>query len=259
MAIRKALSLLLALIPAAAPAHDFWLGLDRHRIQPGSPVVVSFMVGEAAAGEPWSYRPERAVAFRSVGPAGVRDHLAQLTGQGSRLSLMEPGTHVLAFETTPALSILPPERFDPYVESEGLTAVAAHRRTRAPRPGRELYARRAKAIVQTGDQLTAHALQPVGMSLELVPLSHPLAARDGPLGFTVLYRGKPLAGAKVECIRLDRPAQVQKLKSDANGRASCTIPAEGRWLVGSIWSVPIADTRQADYDTLFTSLTFGFD
>ena len=255
----KRLSLVLALLPASASAHDFWLSLDRYRIAPGGAVAASFLVGEASAAEPWTYRPERVVSLRSMGPEGLRDHSAELTGQGSHLRFSDSGTHVLAFETTPALSVLPPERFAPYVADEKLTLVAAHRLTRMATPGRELYARRAKAVIQVGSILSDAPLRPLGLSLELIPVTHPLAPRTGPLTFTLLYRGKPLGGAKVECIRLDRPMPVQQRTSDAEGRSSCAIPSEGRWLIGSIWSVPIADTRQADYDTLFTSLTFGYD
>jgi hypothetical protein len=75
----------------------------------------------------------------------------------------------------------------------------------------------------------------------------------------VFFHGAPLVGATVHLIRLDRPADPAVTSvTDALGRTSFDLPREGRWLVGAIWSEVLSDKTRADYDTTFSSLTFGF-
>ena len=46
--------------------------------------------------------------------------------------------------------------------------------------------------------------------------------------------------------------------SDAAGRASFAVPRTGTWLINVIWTKPIKGNPKADFDTTFSSLTFGY-
>lgn len=258
---------LLATTSQPASAHDFWIGLDHWHLPADGPVKADFRVGTAAEPERWQLRPERVVAFRTFAPdRTVEDRAALLIASEPQqwydaiLPFPGAGTHVLAFETTPVVSDLEAEAFDDYVAHEGLSTVAAHRAAlKTPGTnGRELYARRAKALVQIGTTCSAQAQQPIGLSLEIVPLANPHCPQGDALPVEVRFRGKPLAGALVRMESLSSPDGEIEQRTDGTGRAAFPMPKSGNWKISLVWSVPIEDNAQADYDTLFSSLTFGF-
>ena len=264
----RRLAALVVLVTASQPAqaHDFWISLDQWHLPGDGPVNADFRVGTGAEPERWRLRPERVVAFRTISPdLSVADRTATLVSPETQkwydaiVPLSGAGTHLLMFETTPAVSDLEAQAFDDYVAHEGLSAVAAHRAAlKTPGTnGRELYARRAKALVQLGSVCSDQVLQPVGLSLEIVPLVNPHCATQDSLPVEVRFRGKPLPGALVRMESLSDPAGEVELRTDASGRAAFAMPRQGNWKISLVWSVPIEDNVQADYDTLFSSLTFG--
>lgn len=265
---RAILATLAALaVPAAAAAHTFWLQPALHTAKPGGEVTVDFRVGDAGEESDWALHWERVAALRLYGPNGVIDQLAavqpstpQTPGVARFAAPAAEGTYVLGFESTPSYSSLAAPEFNAYVAHEGLTAVAAHRQAAGTSgtPGTELYARRAKALLQVGTGQTGNVTQPIGQLLEIVPLANPFALREGdPLPVQVLWRGQPLEGAT---LTVERPyageSKREVLKTDAQGRATFTLRHGSRYLVYTVWSVPGPNDRRADYQTIFASLTF---
>ncbi|WP_231639351.1 DUF4198 domain-containing protein [Sphingomonas profundi] len=260
------MTIMLGLLAMPAAAHDFWIDLPRYRQESGRPFAIAFLIGDAGASEPWETRWRRIVSLRSYGPAGVADQQAGIretagtTGGGASVTLGEAGTHVIAFESQQAENDISAAEFNAYAAHEGLApAIAwreAHGQTKAR--GRELYARRAKALVQIGGTPTDDATRRIGQTLEIVPERNPyaLAPRD-PLVVRVYYHGVPLAGASVVLERLDgQHAHGTPVISDAAGRVAFPPPGPGRWRVGTVWTQPIEHPR-AEFDTIFASLTFG--
>lgn len=174
------------------------------------------------------------------------------------------GLHVVSLVSTNAYSDLPSIRFNDYIRVEGLSP-AIDARTRAGTTsanGRELYSRRAKALVQVGPASPADdaiATRPLGLTLEIVPLRNPYSlGADHILPVRILYAGRPLPGALVKLTNLefdDKP--LRTVRSDAAGRASFEVPQVGSWLVNVIWTRPVISPK-ADYHTVFSSLTFGY-
>lgn len=269
MTARLALAVAGLLLAAAQPAqaHDFWISLDDWHLPQDGEVKADMRVGTGAEPERWKLRPERVVAFRTIAPdRTITDRTAllvpseKLEWYDAIVPVSGAGTHILMFETTPATSDLEAKAFDEYVAHEGLSAVAAHRAA-LPKPGtngRELYARRAKALVQIGSTCSPQALQPLGLSLEIVPLVNPHCAAQDTLPVEVRFRGEPLAGALVRMESLSSPAGEIEQRTDASGRASFAMPKTGNWKISLVWSVPIEGNDLAEYDTLFSSLSFGF-
>jgi len=253
---------------AGAAAHDFWLQPTSFWAAPGAPTPLTLQVGHGPARQRSPIPAARVVTFRSIGPAGATDRKTDLSLGGRQadamLSFPTPGTHVLVFETNYAESNLPALRFNDYLAAEGLTeALRFRQRTgSSDEPGREIYTRNAKALVQVGSsgarrqpQVTA----PVGLTLEIVPEVNPYALTPGAsLPIRVLYEGRPLPGALVKLTDLsadERPVETHL--SDGAGRAVFRPPHPGTWLLNVIWSKPLANNRRADFATVFSSLTFG--
>ena len=205
--------------------------------------------------------------MQSYGPDGVLDQKNAIHPSSEKdgdFSFEKPGVYVLAFQSNYAESVLPAIRYNDYIKVEGLTpAIALRARTRTnDKPGREIYSRRAKALVQVGspDSPQPWVTKPVGLSLEIVPDKNPYAlAANEELPVHVLYQGRPLAGALVKLTNLEfdvRPVAMRV--SDAQGRAAFSFPRTGTWLINVIWTKPIPGDSRADFDTTFSSLTFGY-
>jgi uncharacterized GH25 family protein len=248
-----------------ASAHDFWVQPQRFWVAPSDPVATSVQVGHGGRRAAWPVKVARVLDFRSVGPEGASDHRHRLRQGGTEVPLSFPlaGTYVLAMQTNHADSVLPGPRFNAYLEEEGLTpALELRRRTgRTQTPGRELYSRRAKALVQvgplTGSQL--HVTRPLGLTLEIVPERNPYALKTGEaLPVRVVFEGEPLAGALVKFTDLSADAEpVAQQRTDGAGRTTFKAPGSGEWLLSVVWTKPVKHPK-ADFDTTFASLTFGF-
>lgn len=257
------------LVSLPASAHDFWLQPSRFWSSPGRVVPLVMLVGHGAARKRSSIGLDRVNLFRASGPDGSTDRKGDLTlGQGgadASLTFASPGTYVVFFSTTNVPSELPALRFNDYARAEGLTLVTRHRTAQATgnTPGRELYSRRGKALVQIGlpsKRTQPHVTVPVGLGLEIVPLVNPYqigSATSMPV--QIFYQGRPLAGALVKLTNLGADAQpVESFRTDANGRAIFRARRSGEWQFNVVWSQPLANNRSADFLTTFSSLSFGF-
>ncbi len=225
-------------------------------------------VGHGPFRSRWSGAVDRVVMLKSYGPNGVLDQKGDLHPSSEKdgdVSFSAPGTYVLAFESTHAESTLPSIRFNDYINVEGMTpAIETRAAAKATdQPGREIYSRRAKAIFQVGapsSKPQPWVTTPVGLTLEIVPEKNPYTlAPNEALPVRVFYEGKPLVGALVKLTNLEfdiRPVAMHR--SDRDGRASFQVPRTGTWLVNVIWTKPIKGNPKADFDTTFSSLTFGY-
>ena len=263
-----ALSLLLASTPLLA--HDFWIQPQRFQAAVGTPFPANFLVGHAAFRQRWGLGADHIPLLADIVGAKRRDIRGDLTTGGGRVDFVTrfetPGLHVLAMQSTYALSDLPALRFDDYAKAEGLALVIATRnRSGATKPnGRERYSRRAKALIQVGDQTAANqqlATHAVGLKLEIVPERNPYALdATRMLPLRVMYKGRRLPGATVKLTSLEFDAKpLATAVTDRTGHASLRVPPVGTWLVNVIWSEPVRGDPKVDFDTTFSSLTFGYN
>lgn len=257
------------LVAAPALAHDFWIQPARFWLGVNQPTPVSLWVGHGINRGLWDTDIRRLLSLRSYGPGGVTERRGQITqgGQG-RISFARPGTHVVALETSHAHSDLPSLRFNDYLEVEGLTPAQRWREANGKTgdAGKEIYSRRAKALVRVGTQAQADAAatavtRPVGLTLEIVPERNPYTTRAGQLvPFRVYYDGRPQPGVLVKLTNLandEEPAAMARTNS--NGRVAFNFQRRGNWQVNAIWTRRIEGNPTADFDTTFSSLTFGYD
>jgi hypothetical protein len=265
--MRVALFLALACLATPAWAHDFWVQPRRFWIPPQSAAPASIQIGHGQDRSTWAIRAERLLRLQSLGPDGsVVDHRARVRNGADVfvLPLRGPGVHVVSLETNHAESNLIGPRFNAYLEEEGLTPAQRLREQtgRTGDPGREIYSRRSKALIQVGPgvQPQPHVTRPVGLTLEIVPQRDPYTLKSGEsLPVQVLYEGRPLAGALVKLTDLSADVKpVETHRTDEAGRTSFQGRTGGEWLLTVVWTKPIEGNPRADFDTTFSSLTFGF-
>jgi uncharacterized GH25 family protein len=262
--------LIAAVLGCSTPAwaHDFWLQPSRYIVAPGAADAMTIQVGHGQFRTRWSGQLERVLRFSAVGPKGEVDLRPALKPDQTRdavISFTESGEQMLVFQSNHATSVLPSIRFNDYLKVEGLTpAIQLRARTgKTDQPGREIYSRCAKALMQIGPYQQGPKRQvfaPVGLPLEIVPLRDPYGLGPGErLPVQVLYEGRPLPGALVMLTNLEFDGHpVEQNLTDKSGQTSFFVPHVGSWLVNVLWTKPIQGNPDADFDTTFSSLTFAY-
>lgn len=262
-------SFALILVATSATAHDFWLQPQVFQTKPGAAIPITALTGHGDDRGRWEANAKLVVMLKAIGPSGTVDlHTAfKQRGAGAHFThvFTKPGVHILAMQTDHASSELPSGRFEGYAKEEGLTPILEYRAQKgtADTVGREIYSRRAKTLIQVGsgtgraDPITTKA---VGLTLEIVPETDPYAlGKSRNLPVRVYYEGKALSGATVKLTNLNSDKKpVAIIKTDNTGRAVFNIPNRGAWLLNVVWSEPIKGNPDADYETIFSSLTFGY-
>lgn len=255
-------------LSGTAAAHDFWLQPRSWQTAPGAPLPFIVEVGHGSFRQQWGADGGHLLALNDLARGGAVDVKALFKPGGEvphlTRTFRREGLHIVSLVSTNAPSDLPSIRFNDYIKAEGLSpAIELRTRTGAMNSnGRELYSRRAKALVEVGRQTSrddALATHPLGLTLEIVPLRNPYSlGGDHVLPLQILYEGRPLSGALVKLTNLEFDARpLRMVRSDASGRASFEIPPVGSWLVNVIWTKPAA-SRDTDFLTTFSSLTFGY-
>ena len=244
-----------------AAAHEFWVQPDQFWLTAPAALSVTLQVGDSRSRQQSPIPPQRITRFEAIGPTGDS---VDMRGGAARVA--KSGAYLLALETDNAAhSRQSAARFNEYLESEGLTPALEYR-TRTHQmhvDGFERYSRAAKSIVLVGRhnrQVQRQVTQPLGLKLEIVPQVSPYAEPQPlRLPVRVLYEGQPLSGALVKLMNLaeDLTGANESVTDDA-GLASFSMPTRGSWLVSVVWTRRLDDAADADYETTFSSLTFGF-
>jgi uncharacterized GH25 family protein len=252
-------------------AHDFWLQPSEYWINSDTLDSMTLQVGHGPFRQRSPIPLRRITRFQAIAPNGMAVDLHQRLRLGQDVEdgdfrLNDPGTYVLVLQTdNGAQTHLPPIRFNDYLKVEGLTP-ALDQRARLQHmdaDGSERYSRCAKSIVQVGPPvagLQGQVTKPIGLPLEIVPEANPYGAkRSATLPVRVLYAGHALAGALVKLTNLANDASPFEVRlTDREGRASFTMPNAGAWLVNVIWTKPLPRSEETDFETVFSSLSFGY-
>jgi uncharacterized GH25 family protein len=252
-------------------AHDFWVQPSAYWVKPQAVIPMTIQVGHGPARQRSPITLRRIVRFDAIGPnAVVTDLRGQLqlgaAQKDGDIALPSAGAYIVVLQTDDrAQTHLPALRFNDYLKVEGVTP-ALEQRTRLNRMDAdesESYSRCAKAILQSGPASAESQTQitrPLGLPLEIVPERNPYALpRSATLPVRVIYEGRPLPGALVKLTRLESDATpFETHLTDASGRAVFSLPNTGTWLLNVVWTKPQPPSAETDYETVFSSLSFGF-
>lgn len=245
-----------------ALAHDAWI--ETNRTETGE-ISLAFRIGHAGESEPWTARPDRVSGFVSHGQSGITDLQARLGRADQTAPLLIPfapdATHVVTVNSFRAFIELEAEKFNAYVEEEGITPIAVARAASGSfnLPGTELYSRHLKAIVPalSGECLPQRVSQPTGQRLEILPVDGTIGANGEPmLTVEVRYLGVPAEGVTLHVNDIVAGEATATPLTGPDGRAEITLPDTNAWYVHAAWSEPLAmPERGADYVTAFASLS----
>lgn len=267
MTLRSPLRAFLLAWLAATPAlaHDFWIEPSTFTPALGARVAVHLRVGEHFAGEPVPRKAERIERFAALGPGGETAIPGiEETDPAGIASFPAPGIHVLVYDSTHARIELEAAKFEPYLTEEGLESIRELRakKGQTASPGREIYSRCAKALVQVGEAGSAAEPQgfdrKVGLELELIPEKDPIHLAPGTkLPVRLLFRDAPQAGTLVVAFRKDEPQKKLTARTDEKGRVELPLEGAGVWLVKAVHMIPAPEGSNADWESFWASLTFA--
>jgi uncharacterized GH25 family protein len=257
----RALLALIVLFEVAGPAaaHDFWIVPSSFRSAPGAAVAVRLKVGEHLKGDALPRDPVQVERFAVVGPGGE----IQVKG----LAGAEPagfarvggdGLYWILYDGAHNRLDLAAEAFEKALREEGLERISALRQERGEsgRPSREVFSRCAKALVRVGDGGTGFDRR-LGLELELIPERDPMAVGPGgELPVRLVFRGRPLAGARVAALHARHAEGTIAARTDGEGRVRLRLPEAGFWLIKAVHMVPAAAGSGIDWESLWASLTF---
>lgn len=259
-ALMAALLAILSSLPAApALAHEFWIEPEVFLPAPGAKIPVRLFVGQFFRGNsmPWidenfprfTFSDARGTEnFRSVlgdDPAGT----LTVRGPGPLWIVVRSKSFDLLYEKS--------GEFDAFLAMEGIDHLVP-REQRGKVPVKETYVRYAKSLLLAGK--SAPGLAPdraFGLPLELVAETDPYAARAREFTVRLLYRGAALPGALVTAFNKAVPGQrAAEARTDGSGRARLALGRNGVWLLNAVHLVPAPRQSQAQWETLWASLTF---
>lgn len=253
---------LLSVQPVAA--HDYWIEASNFQLKTGDRVLFYLRVGNQFNGEPAVFSTQWVKRFQIDG-ATEQNQVQMLRSDPAGMARMqERGLQVVSFENRPTYLELPAERFDKYLRTEGLEAIRAARQEAgvSDQPGKESYARCAKALLWVGDDEPSgdglpHLNKPVGLTLELLPETNPYQLKaPAPMSVQLLYEGQPVAGVMVMALNKSAPDEVQRIQSGPDGRAEFNLHRSGLWLVKAVHMVPAEAQAKEDWRSHWASLTF---
>ncbi len=265
------LSALLWLVPAQA--HDFWIEPGSFRPAPGAKVPLRLFVGMDFAGQPTVYLPDTFERYTAVGPDGEKNITGILGDDpAGQFTVTRPGPYIVAYRSTLfTVTFDTLAEFEQYLEKEGLERIKTLRAYDSMNGGgraapgaaadgppkgkviRENYSRSAKSLVIAGKPGAA-ADRALGLRLELVAEKNPYTTRRVPL--RLIYEGKPLADALVVAFNKAEPLKKQNARTDKDGRVQLDFDRPGIWLVTSVHMFPAPPKTNADWESIWASLTF---
>lgn len=258
--MRFGLALVALVLAAPAGAHDFFIAPSSHRIAKGDAVSIVMHVGSEKEMDTLPRSNRRVVRFE----AQQNGELVSVAGKhgespAGHVAFEKAGVATIVYQSTHTDIELDGPKFTHYLEEEGLEDIIAERARLgvSESPGRESYARYAKALVTVGDGDRGWDAR-IGLPAELVALTDPRAGGTG--HWQLFYEGKPRANARVDILKIekDKLTSVAHARTDADGKVALAIPGDGVWLVATTLMrlAPTELQLEGDWESFWVSMTF---
>lgn len=244
-------------------AHEFWMAPSKYYYSPGENFSLDFRVGEDFIGEAWPVKKDRFERFEVHHLNEVKD-IKSLIKDGDAKAVSFPlhdeGSHIVVMQTNNVFSELDGEKFNAYLKEDALDEAYGYRRknNQLDKPGKELYARYSKSIVQVGSKVDDGYKKSAGLPIEIFVEQNPATLKVGSkVSFKLMFEGKPLFGARVSVWnRHNNRTTRQPIFTQQDGRIETHISNPGPWMVSVVKMVPSKDPK-ADWQSYWASLTFG--
>ena len=257
-------TILIAAAGAGLAGHDFWIEPSTFEPAVDEAVRVHLRIGERFAGESLARNGSLIDKFVVVGPSGEKPVLGRDgMDPAGLLRLDAPGIWFVGYRSKSSAVELAADKFEDYLRAEGLERIIEERATRRERqmPGREKFSRSVKSLLRYGGDRAVQGFdRALGMTLELVLEADPARAAGGRVPVRLVHDGRPLPGALVIAYRKDAGSKDSgneelRARTDKDGRIVVPVTG-GVWLLKSVYMERAAAGSGADWESVWTALTF---
>jgi len=258
-------SLSLICIYVLFSSHEFWLQPDKFIYQRGEQINMRFYVGEHFEGVNWKGNRSKINSLK-IYYSGVSDNMAgQISGQeGDSLQfhVYDEGNVLVAFNSTNSFIELEAEKFNAYLEEDGLTKTLAYRKdhNQEDQPGREYYQRCSKTLLQVGELYTSTYRVSTSLPLDIIPLVNPyLLKSNDSLKAKILFNKQPLAQQSVSIWHRDNgKTEKQELLTNDKGEIAFTVTPTGMWMISTVSMTRLENDPKADWQSYWGSFVWGY-
>lgn len=150
--------------------------------------------------------------------------------------------------------------FENYLKLDNIENISIEKTKKAEQT--ERYTRYLKALIQSNIKENDTLFKTrIGHTFEIVPLQNPYTLQKNDWIFAqVFFMGKPLSNKVITARNRvgNEPATVQYSRTDANGICSFKLEREGNWFFHATHMIPSTDQTEADWESFWTTLSFGF-
>lgn len=261
------------LLTTSANAHEFWIQHKRISTEQGEFLTVHLMHGERFLGDIVPTDQPQISRYQFINSDSETTNIAyRHMGKTSFAKPTGPG--VLVYESNLYTSTLQAEKFESYLKEEHLHNAIQDRadRNESDAPGRELYARCAKSILNPSDeQLHANEIdREVGLPLEImiesIEPSHDLETiqtstqSQQKITAIIKFEGQPINDLRVVAASAKNPENLIELSTDQQGRVSFQADTESQWMITTLHIERLPQEQSsklnADWISYWSSITF---
>ncbi len=243
-----------------AGAHDFWIEPDNLRPATGTEVSIRLREGVSFKGNTLPYITDWFEDFTVTTSAG-REPVVSILGDDPAARLVAvSGDALIGYQSRPNYVELDAEKFNSYLEHEGIEFIRAQRIAAGTDndPAPEYFIRCAKALLQSAAAPGDLHDTRLGYALEIMLLDNPADLAPGAtLHVELLKDGEPAPGLLIQAFTRAAPDAIQKIRTDADGRASVTIDASGTWLVKAVNIQPLEELGDGLWLSHWASYVFA--
>lgn len=263
---QKIICCLLILAVMNVFGHEFWIQPNKFIYKRGETVNLRFRVGEKFSGENWTGSKDKVNSLRlyfdDVTDKNLDDNLGSNTGDSLQLAMLDEGTVMVTLNTTNTFIDRDPKDFNDYLKEGGLTAAMAYRQKTGDtvKHGLEYFQRSVKTIFQVGGKTTESCKRKTELPLDIVPAEHPYSvSKDGHFKVKVFFKGEKLKKAKVKVWhKLENKVSQLEYTTDEDGEIKFFLSPEGQWMVSCVKMVRLTNDLQAEWQSYWGSLTWGY-
>jgi len=254
------LAALLSLCQGPLFAHDMWIEPFTFSPTIGQIVGVRLRVGQNLLGDPLPRDPALIKEFVMQDSLGRKPVIGHDGADPAGLfRVTSSDLLIVGYNSNASAVELTADKFNKYLDDEGLDAVASLRASRKETgaTARELFSRCAKSLLLSGVPNAAQHDRALGFPLELVAERNPYLLSAGEeLPFRLTYENRPLSGALVVAISRLAPMERVAVRTDKDGRARFRLHSGGMWLIKAVHMIPAPSGSSAQWQSFWASVTF---
>jgi len=264
--MKKIFLLLLTFIVVSVSGHEFWIQPDKFIYKHAEAANIKFLVGKNFAGENWTGDKDKirnlSLYFEDVTDTNFDDNLGNGKGDSLQIAMLDEGTVMLTLNTTNSFIDLDAAKFNACLREDGLTETLNYREKNGDtaKNGHENYQRSVKTIFQVGSTYTNVYKRRTNLPLDIIPVENPYTvSKDGNFKVKLFFLGEKLKNTKVRVWqKLDDKISQEEYLTDDEGEVKFFLSPQGEWMVSCVKMVGLENDPNAEWQSYWGSLTWGY-